>query len=251
MRRRLASLAAAVAFALLGMAVRDMPGSVMTRAGAAETSPEQPYIVGRKSRDGTGKYYLGREIATVMAHEDAGWLDRPAREREENPRAVIESLALAPDTTIADIGAGTGYFTFMLAPKVPRGKVYAVDIQQEMLDRVRGTRAATGVANVETVLGRVDDANLPDNTIDVALLVDSYHEFAYPREMLASLYRALRPGGRVFLVEYRAEDPSVRILPHHKMTEAQARKEFAASDFRWQETLSFLPKQHVMVFRRP
>jgi ubiquinone/menaquinone biosynthesis C-methylase UbiE len=203
------------------------------------------------SRGGTGKVYLGREIAKVMGHQSAEWLDRTTRDSEERTGALIDMVDLASDAEIADIGAGSGYFTFLLAPKVPGGKVYAVDIQQEMLDLVETRKREKAVANVATVLGNVDDVKLAAASLDAALLVDAYHEFSHPREMLASLSRALRPGGRIFLVEYRAEDASLPIHPLHRMSEAQAKIEFTAAGFVWKETRVTLPRQHVMIFARP
>ncbi|MEM1269083.1 MAG: class I SAM-dependent methyltransferase [Bacteroidota bacterium] len=214
--------------------------------GASDTS----YVEGPASRDGIGKFYMGREISQVMGHRGAGWLERPGREAEEKPEQVIDAMDLAPDAVVADIGAGTGYFAFRIAQRVPEGRVLGVDIQPEMLQMMSERALIAGVTNVEPVRGRVDDPNLPANTVDAALLVDAYHEFSHPREMQAGLLEALKPGGRVFLVEYRGEDPSVPIKPLHKMTEAQARLEWEAAGFTWQETLDFLPQQHVMVFTK-
>ena len=178
--------------------------------------------------DGIGKVYMGREISQAMGHRGAGWLERSSRVREERPQRVIEAMALAADAEVADIGAGTGYFTVRLAERLPEGRVFAVDIQPEMLDILRRRLAREDIDNVELVLGREDDPRLPSNSIDAALLVDAYHEFAYPREMMQGIVAALRPGGRMILVEYRGEDPSIAIKPLHKMTEAQARREMTA-----------------------
>lgn len=203
------------------------------------------------SRDGIGKIYMGREISHVMGHRGASWLERKSRVREELPDRVVAAMDLAPDAEVADIGAGTGYFAFRLAEQVPDGRVYAVDIQPEMLDIMRKRAAERGVDNLELVLGAEDDPNLPPGSLDALLLVDAYHEFAYPREMMDAIVGALRPGGRVFLVEYRGEDPRVPIKPLHKMTEAQARREMAAVGLTHLETQSFLPSQHFMVFAKP
>ncbi len=203
------------------------------------------------SRDGIGRVYMGREISHVMGHRGASWLERPGREREEQPDRVVESLGLAPTDVVADIGAGTGYFSFRIARRVPRGRVLAVDIQPEMLERIEKRAKREGVANVELVRGTEHDPGLPSATVDVALMVDAYHEFAYPREMMQALFESMKPGGRVVLVEYRGEDPSIPIKPLHKMTEAQVRREFEAIGLEWQETKDFLPSQHVLVFRRP
>ena len=203
------------------------------------------------SRDGIGKTYMGREIAQVMGHLGAGWLERPEREREEAPAKLVELLKLRPADTVADLGAGTGYFSFRMARQVPQGKVYAVDIQPEMLTLLRDGAAERDITNVEPVLGKVDDPNLPADSTDLALMVDAYHEFDFPREMMLGIVRGLKPGGRVALVEYRGEDPSVPIKPLHKMAEAQAVKEMTAVGLEHVETIESLPTQHLMLFRKP
>ena len=202
------------------------------------------------SRDGIGKRYMGREISHVMGHQGAPWLERPEREREEGTDLLIAELGLKPTDIVADIGAGTGYFVFRISPLVPQGQVLGVDIQQEMLD-IMESRAAGTVDNVSTVLGTVTDINVPDASVDLILLVDAYHEFSHPREMGRSMFRALKPGGRVALVEYRAEDPSVPIKPLHKMSQEQAMREMEALGLRWVATSDRLPQQHLMFFTRP
>jgi len=164
---------------------------------------------------------------------------------------VVDSLQLAPSDVVADIGAGTGYFTFRIAPRVPNGRVFAVDIQPEMLDIMRRRIDGQQIDNVTLVRGTEKDPSLPADTIDVAIMVDAYHEFAYPREMITSLRESLRPGGRVVLVEYRKEDPSVPIKPLHKMSEAQVRKEMRAVGLEWVKTLDMLPRQHFIVVKKP
>ena len=213
--------------------------------------PQPVYETRPATRDGIGKFYMGREIAQVMGHQGAPWLERAEREEEERPQKLVELMALRPTDVVADIGAGTGYFSFRIAPKVPQGRVLAVDIQQEMLDLLRDAAAKRGVKNVEPVLGKVDDPNLPAGQVDVALMVDAYHEFDHPREMMEGIVKGLKPGGRVVLVEYRGEDPEVPIKPLHKMTEAQAKKEMAAVGLRHLKTHPDLPRQHVMVFQKP
>ena len=208
------------------------------------------YELREASADGTGKFYMGREISQVMGHRGADWLERESRERDEAPDLLVEKLPLEPDDVVADIGAGTGYFTFRISPLVPDGQVLAVDIQQEMLDIISERMGARRVDNVIPVLGTIDDTRLPADAVDLVLMVDAYHEFSHPQEMLASIVRALRPGGRVVLVEYRAEDPTVPIKPLHKMTEEQARAEMGAAGLSWIETLDFLPRQHVMIFEK-
>jgi precorrin-6B methylase 2 len=203
------------------------------------------------SPDGIGKFYMGREIAVVMGHQGAGWLERPSRENEERPSQVAIALNLKPTDIVADIGAGTGYLSFLIAPLVPQGKVLAVDIQPEMLDIIDFLKKEKNVANVEPVLGRVSSPNLSDESVDLALMVDAYHEFEYPKEMLAGVVKALKPGGRVVLIEYRGENPFILIKALHKMTQTQVRKEMSAVGLRWLETKSLLPQQHLMVFEKP
>jgi ubiquinone/menaquinone biosynthesis C-methylase UbiE len=220
-------------------------------APAAKVAGEDVYVQREPSRDGTGKYYMGREIARVMGHRGADWLERSSREGEEAPDVLVRELELSPADVVADIGAGTGYFTFRLSPLVPDGTVFAVDIQEEMLDIIEEKMARAGVDNVFPVLGEIDDPRLPDGGVDLVLLVDSYHEFSHPMEMMRGIYRALRPGGRVVLIEYRLEDPDVPIKRLHKMSQEQAKAEMAAAGLQWVETRDILPRQHFMVFQKP
>lgn len=194
---------------------------------------------------------MGREIARFMSHEGIDWLERDDREEEEAPSLAVAALNLRPTDVVADVGAGSGYYTFRVAPLVPEGKVVAIDIQPEMLDFLEAKEKELGFDNVEAHLGLIDDVQLPPGSIDAALLVDAYHEFSHPREMMDSLFSALRPGGRIILLEYRAEDPDVPIKPLHKMTEGQVRREMEAVGLVWQATHAFLPWQHFMVFSRP
>lgn len=217
----------------------------------ADPPASQPiYTTTRPSRDGIGKVYMGREIAFVMGHQGIHWLERPTRELEEQPRKAIEMMELKATDVVADIGAGSGYFSFRMASKVPQGKVLAVDIQKEMTDAVEKTAKEKNVTNVETILSTVTDPKLPEGKVDVALMVDAYHEFDHPREMMDGIAKGLKPGGRVILVEYRAEDPNVMILPHHKMTIDQAKREMAAVGLTFVESKEDLPQQHFMVFEK-
>ena len=222
--------------------------------GAIERFPQETAVVYEQrepSRDGTGRFYMGREIAQVMSHRGAAWLERADREREERPDALVDALYLAPDAVVTDLGAGTGYFTFRLAERVPRGRVYAVDIQPEMLRILEDRMEADGVANVAPILGSTQGPGLRPRSTDLTLIVDAYHEFSHPREMLEAVYTSTRPGGRLVLVEYRAEDPDVPIKRLHKMTEEQARLEAEAAGFRFVENLDVLPQQHLLIFERP
>ncbi len=208
------------------------------------------YTYGLPTRDGIGKHYMGREISQVMGHLGAVWLERPERERQERTDLLIAGLSLSDDSVVADIGAGTGYFTFPVAQRVPRGKVISVDIQPEMLASIERRKALENVANVETVLGEEDDPKLPDNEIDLAFIVDAYHEFSFPREMGERLKESLKPGGQLVLVEYRAEDPRVPIKRLHKMSEVQVKQEMAAIGLDWVRTERYLPHQHVLIFQK-
>lgn len=229
------------------------PSAQIAFTQVVSQAPSQPVYETRAKHDpdGIGKFYLGREIAHVMGHEGAAWLERPDREETELPQQVVEQMKLKPTDVVADIGAGTGYFTFRLSRVLPQGKVYAVDIQPEMLSIIEERKKTGQINNVVGVLGTEMDTKLPVGVVDVALLVDAYHEFSYPREMMESIVKSLKPGGRVVEIEYRGEDPSVRIKPLHKMTVAQARKEMAAVGLVWKETKEFLPQQHFIVFEKP
>ncbi|WPF90278.1 class I SAM-dependent methyltransferase [Cyanobacterium aponinum AL20118] len=202
------------------------------------------------NRDGIGKYYLGREIAKVMGHQEFLWLERPSREAEEQPSKVIEALNLQPTDTIADIGAGSGYFSFRIAKKVPQGLVYAVDVQPEMIDIIDFLVKESPDLPVLPVLGSETSPNLPPESINFALMVDTYHEFNHPREMMENIVKALKPQGKVVLVEYRKENPLIMIKGVHKMSEKQVKKEMEAVGLKWLKTDEFLPQQHYLVFEK-
>lgn len=201
--------------------------------------------------DGIGKFYMGREIAQVMSYHGAGWLERPEREREERTTKLMPALKVKPGDVVADVGAGSGYHTVRLAKLVgPKGKVYAVDIQPQML-MILGKRArAMGLRNVQLVQGTVKEPKLPPGSVDLILLVDVYHEFAYPYEMTEALVKSLKPGGRLAFVEFRLEDDNVPIKLLHKMTERQVLKEMAPFPLRHAGTFGKLPWQHVIFFEK-
>ena len=224
---------------------------VWSAAVEAAEPHEDLYEQRAANRDGTGKFYMGREISHVMGHRGAGWLERPGREREERTDLLIERLPLTADSVVADIGAGTGYFSFAVAERVPDGKVLAVDIQPEMLAIIDEKKRANGVANVVPVRGTITDPALTPGTVDFIFIVDAYHEFSHPREMGEGMFTALKSGGRIVLIEYRMEDRSVPIKRLHKMSEAQAKKEMRVLGFQWVETGDFLPQQHFLVFEKP
>jgi ubiquinone/menaquinone biosynthesis C-methylase UbiE len=206
----------------------------------------------KHDRDGIGKFYMGREIAQVMGHLAATWLERPEREEEENPKKLLELLALKEGDVVADIGAGSGYYTFRMSKLVgAKGKIMAVDIQKEMLDIIRDRMKKDNVANVEPVLGEEADPKLKDESVAVILLVDVYHEFSFPYEMTEKMVKALKPGGRLVFVEFRLEDERVPIKLVHKMSERQVIKEMAEfKDLKHAGTSDKLPWQHVITFTK-
>jgi len=220
---------------------------------SARTATNSSRYEYRREHDpnGIAKFYLGREIAHVMGHQAADWLERPEREAEEKPDLLLEALKLKAGDVVADIGAGTGYYSWRMAKDVgEKGLVYAVDIQQEMLDLIAKRMAERRITNVKGVLGTITDPMLPALSVDLVLLVDVYHEFDHPFEMMQAICQALKPGGRVVFVEFRAEDPKVPIKEVHKMSEAQVRKEMSAQPLEWVETIATLPWQHVIVFKK-
>lgn len=193
----------------------------------------------------------GRKIAPVMGAGGSGWLERSERESEESPEKALDALDLQKGMAVADVGAGTGYFSLRMARRVgPEGKVYANDVQPEMLDKLRANAAKAKVANVETVLGSEADPKLPANTLDLVLLVDVYHEFSQPQEMLQHIRASLKPTGRLVLLEYRKEDPSVPIRPEHKMSVAEVKTEVEAEGYKLDKVIETLPRQHILVFKK-
>jgi SAM-dependent methyltransferase len=238
--------AAAVALALLS-------GLACATAAPKDAAPSSGarYETVAGSRDGIGKRYMGREIAHVMGFQGASWLEREEREQEERTDLLVKALKLEPGMVVADIGAGTGYLTRRMAPALmPGGKAYAVDVQPQMVAMLKEMVSRSGLAQIEPVLGAEDDVRLPENSVDLAIMVDVYHELAYPYEVLASITRALKPGGRIVFIEYRAEDDDVPIKPLHKMSEAQVKREAAVHPLEWERTIATLPWQHMVVFRR-
>jgi cyclopropane fatty-acyl-phospholipid synthase-like methyltransferase len=209
------------------------------------------YEMGTASRDGIGKFYLGREISHVMGHRGAGWLERSSREQEERTDLLLLSLDLQAGDVVADLGAGTGYFALPMARRVgEEGRVLAVDIQPQMLALIEQRMASAGVSNIDLVLATESDPKLPEGEVDLVLMVDAYHEFSHPREVMSRVVQSLAAGGRVVLVEYRGEDRSVPIKPLHKMTVAQAEREMAAAGLALRKVDDSLPLQHIMIFGR-
>jgi ubiquinone/menaquinone biosynthesis C-methylase UbiE len=223
-------------------------------ADEAPPKPPSPLYETREvhDRNGIGKFFMGREIAQVMGHQAADWLERPEREREERTDLLVEALGLKPGMNVADIGCGSGYLSERMAKRiVPGGVVFGVDIQQEMLDLLGRKMREKKIENVKPVLGEEADPKLERETCDLMVMVDVYHEIEFPYEMMRKMVPALKKGGRIVFVEYRAEDPAVPIKEVHKMSEAQVRKEMALHpEMEWVETRKELPQQHVIVFRR-
>ena len=216
-----------------------------------EASRHNRYSRITPSADGIGVVYMGREIASVMGWQGAAWLERAEREQEERGDLLLRELGLRAGMSVADIGAGTGYYARRMAPLVgSTGTVYAVDVQPEMVKMLTDSAKKAGLANIKPVLGTLDNVMLPDASIDLALMVDVYHELEFPFEVLQSLMRALKPGGKVVFVEYRAEDARVPIKPLHKMRIAQIRLEAAQHALAYERTASTLPWQHVVAFTK-
>lgn len=221
-----------------------------TQADVATTNSSTAYGYKQPSSDGIGKVYMGREISQVMGHRGAYWLERPSREADERPDVAVDALNLNPTDTVADIGAGTGYMSFRMARKVPNGQVLAVDLQPEMIQLLEDAKTEQGVTNLQTIQAEEDHPHLPAGQVDLALMVDAYHEFAFPREVMAGVVDGLKPGGRVVLAEYRAENPLVMIKRLHKMSENQVKKEMAAIGLTWIKTDERLPQQHLLFFKK-
>ena len=215
-----------------------------------EPSFSDPYEWRKPSADGIGKFYLGREIAKVMGHQAMSWLERSDREAEEQCQKAINMIELPPVSIIADVGAGSGFYTRLLAKRFPRGKIIALDIQAEMIDVLETSLRKEAITNVSGKLSQIDSTLLEPASIDAALMVDAYHEFSHPVEMLQSLHRALKPQGRIFLLEFRAEDSGVPIKALHKMSEQQARRELEANGFTFIKNQDGLPWQHFLVFEK-
>ena len=230
---RLAALAAGI----LATALAGCSTSV-----SGQTDDRKPLQVGRLVKT--------RQIAPVMSVAHADWLTRPERDRDEQPDRVVAELKIPKGATVVDLGAGVGYFTWRLAEQVgPTGKVIAVDIQQAMLDLLAGNLAERGIDNVELALASDEDPRLPEGQVDLVLLVDVYHELAHPEKTMERVRRALKPDGRLVLIEYRKEDPSIPINPLHKMSLEEVRAEIEPVGFHFHELLSFLPTQHIIIFK--
>ena len=232
------------------------PSQQTTRAGRLAPVASQSSQPGYETRqihdpNGTGRFYMGREIAQTMGPGGIPWLDRPERENEERPGVVLETLDLRQGEVVADLGAGSGYFTFKIAPKVGKtGNVLAVDIQDEMLDAIRTRAAALKLTNVQEVKDTEMDPRLPKDGVDLVLMVDVYHELAYPFEVMTKVREALKPNGRVAFVEYRKEDARVPIKEVHKMSLEQLDREMKVVGLKRVRTVETLPLQHIAIFEK-
>jgi SAM-dependent methyltransferase len=209
---------------------------------------EKVYIYAKKTPDGIGKYYHGREIAHMMGPGGIDWLNRTEREEEENVTHAIDSMKLRPGMVVADIGAGSGYYSFKMAKKLGHGKVYGVEVQDEMIKALQSEKEKLKDNVVEIIKGDSVNVNLPKASVDLAIMVDVYHELEYPQEIIQSLKKALKPGGKILLIEYKGEDPSIPIKPLHKMTVAQANKEMLANGLKPFYKGDFLPIQHFLLY---
>ena len=241
--RGIVFIAAVVSFPLLALLPH---GAAYADASAYQKT--------RPSADGIGKTYMGREIAGVMGWQAAAWLERPERTREERPDLLLAELKLKPGMVVADIGAGSGYHTRRMAEVVGKtGTVYAVDVQPQMVQLISAFAREERFSNVKPILSTVDDVKLPLASVDLAIMVDVYHELEFPFEVMRTIIRSLKPGGRVAFVEYRAEDANVPIKALHKMSEAQIRREAAAHalhELEWERTSNVLPWQHIVFFKK-
>ena len=216
-----------------------------------QSAVENPsYTYQKPGAGGIGKVYMGREIAGIMDFRGKDWLERQSRSREENTDLAIENLPISSGSVVADIGAGSGFYTFRIAPKVPNGTIYAVEIQQSAIQFLEERSKELGYEYVMPVRGSQTSPNLPANSIDLALMVDVYHELEYPVEMLAAIRTSLKPEGKLLLIEYRGEDPEVKIRSHHKMTLVQIEKELLANGFKLVRNGQFMNIQHFLVFEK-
>ncbi|WPY97696.1 class I SAM-dependent methyltransferase [Christiangramia sp. OXR-203] len=222
----------------------------MTACGQTNrnSKSEETYTFQKGDPNGIGKWYMGREIAHVMGYQGINWLERSDREKEENTSQLLMNMNIQPDDTIADIGAGSGYHTFKMAKLTSEGFVYAVDIQPEMLQAISTKQSEQQVNNIQTIQGSEKSINLDENSVSKILLVDVYHEFNFPKEMIESMHKSLTSDGKIYLIEYKAEDESIPIKEIHKMSEKQAVKEFKASGFKLEQNIENLPWQHCLIF---
>jgi SAM-dependent methyltransferase len=234
---------------IAGLFLLGHPGSILAQETTTETKKTEAKPKARRYPPGT---YMGRPIAQVMGYQGADWLIRDTREEEEQPERMLDALKIQPGQTVADIGAGVGYTSLKISKRVgPTGTVLATDLQPQMLKMLVSNAKDAGITNIQPIRSTQTDTKLPEGKVDLALMVDVYHEASDPEALLQGLKKALKPGGRLVLVEFRGEDPEVPIKPEHKMTLAQVRKEVEPQGFRFKESLEFLPIQHIIIFEKP
>ncbi|MEJ5964434.1 class I SAM-dependent methyltransferase [Pedobacter immunditicola] len=213
-------------------------------------SADSLYTFKEPSRNGTGKVYMGREIAQVMSFDGVAWLERKTRAREENTNLVISKLPIRKYTVVADIGAGSGFYTFRIAPLIPAGKLYAVEIQDDAINYLKDRSKSLKFDHVVVVKGNERSPSLPLRSVDLAIMVDVYHELLYPKEFLKAIRAALKPDGKLLLLEYKLEDAAVNIIPEHKMSVVQVKKELEANGYTLVQLGKFLPLQHFLLFQK-
>lgn len=228
----------------------NLCAAVSCQAQTAPDAPATSYTYRSPSSGGIGKLYMGREIAGIMDFAGKDWLERQSRAQEENTDLAIENLPITSGSVVADIGAGSGFYTFRIAPRVPNGKVYAVEIQKDAIQYLEDRSKDLGYDYVIPIEGGEKSPNLPENSIDLAIMVDVYHELEYPVEMLASIRRSLKPDGKLLLIEYRGEDPKVGIRALHKMTVVQIERELIANGFKLAKNGQFMNIQHFLIFEK-
>jgi SAM-dependent methyltransferase len=244
--RAFSAILASIAF-LLGQG----PASAQEDPPKSDSPPKTKAPAKPKARRDPPGTYMGRPIADVMGFQAADWLFRDSREAEEQPEKMLDALKIKPGETVADIGAGAGYTSLRLARRVgPDGLVLATDVQTQMLAMLTDNARAAGVKNIKAIRSTQSDTKLPDGKVDLALMVDVYHEASNPEALLQGLKKALKPGGRLVFVEFRGEDPEVPIKPEHKMTLKQVRREVEPQGFLFKESLEFLPWQHIIIFEK-
>ena len=246
MPRLIASLLTLLILGGPALAQEAPPDQVKEKAKPKATRRPRP------AHADSGKTFMGREIADVMSYLGADWLIRPEREQEEQPEAMLDALKIKPGDTVADIGAGVGYTSARISKRVgPKGHVLATDVQPQMIKLLRDNMKTMGITNVKAIPCTPTETKLPDSAVDLAIMIDVYHECSDPIATLKGIRKALKPGGRLVLVEFRAEDPDVPIKPEHKMTVAQVKKEIEPQGFTFKELHDFLPWQHIIIFEKP